>query len=404
MESLYDAATYHQLTLALDLGRTKATVRHYATYEKAFLQWLEQEGLPTTLDQLNRANVRACARWLADQPHAGTRQGATVPYEFTRTLHIFSAFLFKEELIPYDLLHGTGVPKVDQLERPPFNRTETLALIEVAGRTADPAGHQRSAFEVARNKAVVLWLFDTGVRADELCRLDVDSVNLVARTITVLGKGRRQRTVPFGDPTAADGGPTMRAVRAYLAERERLFERLPGRRSEAVILSHHGYRLTTAGLRQLFKRLGAQAGVPDCIPHKCRHSFCTAWLVQYPGDEAGLRRIAGHVSERVMQRYIHFSQLTLAERHGRGSPVTQWLGSRASPTHERPQSVVRLQARATETEDAVPTERPTQRTRPRPRVDALPMKPADQPDLAAEMRALQQQMARLMTRMEQDDA
>lgn len=403
MESLYDAATYHQLTLQ-DLGRSPETVRHYLIYERQFLQWLDAQGLPPTLDQLNRANVRACARWLAEQVHAGTRHGATVPREFTRSMHVLSGFLFKEDLLDFDVLHGSGLPKVDELERPPFSRADILALDAVAGRAQLANGREKSPFERTRDRAFLLLLLDTGVRVDEACRLDLPQVNLLTRTITVRGKGRRERTVPFGDPLAPDGGPTVRAMRAYLVERDRLFARLIGRRSEALFLSYRGFRLSTDGARLLFQRLGEQAGVPNCIPHRARHSFATQWLTQYPGDEAGLRRMLGQVSERVMRRYVHFSQLTLAERAGRGSPVSQMLGSRASPAHERPQPVVRLQARATETEDAIPPERPTQRTRPRKTVDALPMKPADQPDLADRVRAMQADLAALLAQMERPDA
>ena len=181
-----------------------------------------------------------------------------------------------------------------------------------------------------RDEALLLLLLDTGMRIGEAATLVVDKVDLTGHQLMISdqGKGRRERLVPFGNPGQRGGGRTVQALRRYMGVR-------PGSAFDhgRFFLSHDGYAMKSIGMSRIIQRLGESAGVKDPIPHRLRHTFATWYLVQYPGDEIGLRRIMGHLSKEVLTDYVHFAQHILAQRVGRASLSDQWLGagrSRAS--------------------------------------------------------------------------
>jgi len=141
----------------------------------------------------------------------------------------------------------------------------------------------------------------------------------------VLGKGKRERTLPIGLVTTSDGGPLMRSLRAWVKERGDLARRHPERAEAWLFLTIGGYHLTARGAADVIKRLGTVAGVANAIPHRFRHTFCTVYLTRFPGDEQGLRRIVGHLSQDVLTDYVHLAEQDIAQRAGRVSPTQHWL-------------------------------------------------------------------------------
>jgi len=120
--------------------------------------------------------------------------------------------------------------------------------------------------------------------------------------------------VPLGDPTKRDGGRTIRALRAYLRQR-------PQSPVQNVFVDRCGFPLSPTAGGETVKRIGKIAGVPNAIAHRTRHTFCTWYLTANVGDELGLRRIIGHISDAVTADYVHFAQSTIADRAGRSSLV-----------------------------------------------------------------------------------
>jgi site-specific recombinase XerD len=176
-----------------------------------------------------------------------------------------------------------------------------------------------------RDRLLVLLLLDSGARISEVMGLQLADVRLDSRIIRVLGKGNRERTIPIGTPTQSDGGPLFRAYRAWLKVREQRIARVPERAGSAVFLTPNNFPLTAEGGTELIKRLGDSAGVEDATPHRFRHTFCTVYLTQFPGDEIGLRRIVGHLSKDVLTDYVHLAEQAIAQRAGRVSPTQHWL-------------------------------------------------------------------------------
>ena len=179
---------------------------------------------------------------------------------------------------------------------------ETFALLD--GIPEDgPAG--------LRDRAILEFLYATGLRVGELVALDLEDVDLSGCLVRVLGKGRKERVVPFGSKAAS-------TLRAWLLAAGAL--RGAGDGSEAVFLNLRGGRLTDRSVRRILDRRIREAAVRSRIsPHALRHSFATHML----GAGADLRAIQemlGHASLSTTQRYTHVSLDALMQVYDRAHP------------------------------------------------------------------------------------
>jgi len=158
-----------------------------------------------------------------------------------------------------------------------------------------------------RNRAMVLVLLDTGIRAGELARLRVEDVNLVNQEIYIRpyrnGIKSRARTVYMGEKTT-------QVLKRYI-ERFRKHSRptLFGLDGECV--------------RFMIRRLGENAGVVNAHPHRFRHTFAINYL-RNGGDQFTLQRLLGHTSPDMTQKYLDIAQYDVANQHRRASPVDNW--------------------------------------------------------------------------------
>ncbi len=161
-----------------------------------------------------------------------------------------------------------------------------------------------------RDVAILLVLFDCGLRAAELCDLNVSDIDMDMRTIKIWhGKGDKERTVVFSPTTGA-------AIWRY-------FEFDPKHPDDPAFSSQRGGgRLTARGLGQLFKRLSSAAGIRGvrCSPHTMRHSFASTYLMN-GGSLEDLQRAMGHTDSRMTQAYVHLNHDFMREQHRRFSPV-----------------------------------------------------------------------------------
>ena len=152
-----------------------------------------------------------------------------------------------------------------------------------------------------RDRAILELLYATGLRVGELVSLDWSDVDLAARVLRVLGKGGKERMVPFG-------GPAAEALGAWLEDWESVFRRPPGtggEREEPVFLSQRGRRLSDRSVRRIVDRYTAAAGVPPGVhPHTLRHTFATHMLEE-GADLRTIQELLGHSSLATTQRYTH---------------------------------------------------------------------------------------------------
>lgn len=163
--------------------------------------------------------------------------------------------------------------------------------------------------EAARNRAVdgnpvhlrdwaaLELLYATGIRVGELVGTDVDDVNLADRLVRVLGKGGKERLVPFGLPAG-------RALHDWLNGGRPVLVKDPQER--ALLLGARGQRWGQRQVRQIVHDIAATAGVDDIAPHGLRHSAATH-LLDGGSDLRGVQEVLGHATLATTQKYTHVS-------------------------------------------------------------------------------------------------
>ena len=148
-----------------------------------------------------------------------------------------------------------------------------------------------------RDRAILELLYASGLRVSELVGLDLGNIDRAGQMLRVLGKGRKERVVPFGSKA-------LHALEAYWAVREEILGKARDKGDpEAVFLNHNGGRLTTASVRTLVKKYARLCNIDWSLhPHSLRHAFATHLLAD-GADLRAIQDLLGHVSLSTTQRY-----------------------------------------------------------------------------------------------------
>ena len=209
------------------------------------------------------------------------------------------------------------------LQRPKQPRhLPTFLTVEDAFRVMDaPTGDDGWPARLRRRDAALLeLLYGTGIRVGEAATLTLARVDLEAKELRVLGKGDRERAVPFAMPARA-------ALEAYLAERARFRTESRPPHPTALFLGRFGTPLSVRQMQNVVRRHGrAGAGRGDQHPHALRHSFATH-LLDAGADLRSIQELLGHASLSTTQRYTHVSVDRLQAVHAAAHP----LGDRSTP-------------------------------------------------------------------------
>ena len=244
-------------------------------------------------------DVGAVRAWVA-RMHAADLSPVTIGRKLA-AVRSLCAFLCREGVLAANPARSIRNPRTRQ-ELPAFlSETEVDALLRFDDASDD--GHL--------DRALLEVLYATGLRASELCGLEVGDVDLDGRTVRTVGKGDRERIVPFGEPAAE-------ALRAWLAVRHR---RVRDAAAEpAMFVTDRGARLRTPGLRRRLRdRLDASAVSKRVTPHALRHSFATH-LLNAGADLRAIQELLGHTSLATTQRYTHLSTARLKAVYERSHP------------------------------------------------------------------------------------
>jgi integrase/recombinase XerC len=254
--------------------------------------------------EVTELDLRTLRSWLARQQVTG-RSRTTLARRAT-AVRVFTAWLARTGRIPVDVGASLRSPKPHQALPPVLRQDEARELIDAATRMADdgsPTG--------LRDVAMLELLYATGVRVGELVGLDVDDVDRSRNVVRVLGKGRKERTVPFGNPAAA-------AVDAWL-ERGRPLIVEPGA-GAALFLGTRGRRIDQRAVRTLVhRRIADVEGAPDIGPHGLRHTAATH-LLEGGADLRSVQELLGHASLATTQLYTHVSTDRLRQAYRQAHP------------------------------------------------------------------------------------
>lgn len=282
--------------LALELSRSAHTVRAYTGDVAGLLEHAARLGVtePAELD------LSALRSWLARSRSTGAAR--TTLARRGSSARVFTAWACRRGLMPTDPGALLATPKGHRPLPDVLRADEAARLVDaVDGDTP----------EELRDRLVLELLYATGIRVGELCGLDVDDVDAERRVVRVLGKGNRERSVPYGAPAAA-------AVDAWLRRgRPAWATAISG---PALLLGRRGGRLDQRAARTLVhRRLAAVPGAPDLGPHGLRHSAATH-LLEGGADLRSVQELLGHATLATTQIYTHVSVERLRSSYAQAHP------------------------------------------------------------------------------------
>lgn len=300
-EGFADVLDAYRRHLVSERDLTEHSVRAYLGDIGSLLEHASRLGMaePEQLD------LRALRSWLAKQQTLG-RSRTTIARRATAA-RVFTAWLARTGRAATDVGASLRSPKAHRTLPPVLRADEAESLLAAtsaaAAETDGPVG--------CRDVAILELLYATGIRVGELTGLDIDDLDRQRNVVRVLGKGRKERTVPFGTPAAA-------ALDAWLRDgRPRL---VTEHTDSALFLGARGGRINQRAVRTLVhKSIAAVPGAPDLGPHGLRHTAATH-LLEGGADLRSVQELLGHASLATTQLYTHVSTDRLRRAYQQAHP------------------------------------------------------------------------------------
>jgi integrase/recombinase XerC len=301
--------------LRLNENASAHTVRAYESDLSQFLAFLAQKSgrrrVDLTVADFDHLEIRA---FLSELHRRGNARASAA--RKLAAIRGFARYLRREGAMEGDPAALVGTPKREQRLPAHLGEGEMSRLLE-SPDTATPLGR--------RDRAILELFYASGLRLSELVSLDLEDVNLGTRVVRVLGKGGKQRIVPFNRSTEA-------ALRAWFKDLEGIREsekRGPSTFSPAksakkssvpVFLNYQGRRLSTRSVDRLVRKYVAACSTRLGIsPHALRHSFATH-LLERGADLRAIQELLGHARLSTTQRYTHVNAAQLLEAYRKAHP------------------------------------------------------------------------------------
>jgi site-specific recombinase XerD len=261
--------------LHLDASRSDSTQRIYLGALDRLIGHLEANGMPTGARGVKREHVESFVASRRD-----VVKPTTLSVEF-RALQQFWRWAVEEDEVDRSPMERMKAPRVPESPVPVVSVDDFRKLL----RTAEGRD-----YTARRDTAILMMMFDTGIRRGELEGLTVEDIDLRDRLAYVTGKGGHTRAVRFGTKTAVSIDRYLRLRRGH-------------RRADspALWLGQDG-PLTGSGFAQIIAKRCAAAGLPRLHPHQFRHTFAHEYLAN-GGQEGDLQRLAGWRSPIMLRRY-----------------------------------------------------------------------------------------------------
>jgi len=293
VEQLVDAFLDH---LAVERGLAENTRLAYRADLAQFIDFLRRRGIR----QLNTAQREHITEYLLRR-----RKGGLCARSLSRHLaaiRTFCRFLFREKLLAADITQTIDSPKLWR------TLPHTLDYEEVERLLAAPNIRTKLGL---RDKAMLEFMYATGLRVSEVAHAKLNDVNFEAGFVRSVGKGNKERIVPVGKQAVEWLQRYLRDGRASFAKSESTAE---------VFVSTHGKALSRKTIWLLIKKYARAAHITaNLTPHTLRHSFATH-LLDNGGDLRVIQEMLGHADISTTQVYTHVDQRRLKETHYRYHP------------------------------------------------------------------------------------
>jgi integrase/recombinase XerC len=294
---IIEAFTRH---LVAERGHSAHTSRAYVSDVRNLLDFMAAERGVAKVDQIRLADLRA---WLADLSRAGSARSTLA--RRAAAARTFLRWAARTGRIGQDPSLRLVAPRRTTTLPGVLRQSEATELLDVAATAADDDDPVH-----IRNRAVLELLYASGIRVGELVALDLDDLDLGSDVVRVMGKGSKERTVPFGIPA-------RRALEAWLAARPRLATPASG---SALFLGRRGRRADPRQVRDVVHlMLTHVVDAPDLGPHGLRHSAATH-LLEGGADLRMVQELLGHASLATTQIYTHVSVERLRRSYEQAHP------------------------------------------------------------------------------------
>lgn len=286
--------------LALQIeGRSPKTISRYGYMLSPFFEFIKKDPL-----EVQPTDIRSYLGHLD-----GLGYAKTTVWTARKDLHSFYEYCRREGYLSQNPVSVVPKPKIPKVFPKILSEAEIISLLQSAKRTGNK-------FIRKRNYAVLCLLYDSGLRASELCGLKLSDVSLSNQMVKVYGKHSKERIVPFSPDTA-------KHLRSYLKTRgEQSFE-------DSFFITKRGDKITRHRLLKIMKQLANVAGIdPSKVNvHVMRHSFATSWI-RNGGDAKKLQMLLGHSDSRIVDVYLHLMPIDLKRSHNQFSPLQKLKNER----------------------------------------------------------------------------
>ncbi|HZB45993.1 MAG TPA: tyrosine recombinase XerC [Pyrinomonadaceae bacterium] len=283
------------------------TLRNYAIDLAQFLEYLAPAD-PLTgarrepdVKEIDHITIR---EWLSEL-HNQNKKKTSIARKLA-SLRTFFQFLIREGAVEANPAKLVNTPRLEKKLPNHLSVEDAVRFIETPDTATDLG---------KRDRAILEFLYATGVRVSELTKLDLRDVDFRGKTVRVQGKRRKERIVPFGDPA-------LHALLDYLTVRGAFLDNAPvaERETQAIFLNYQGTRITTRSVgRMVDKYIRICAGIHDISPHSLRHSFATH-LLDSGADLRDIQELLGHARLSTTQIYTHVSMEKLIEVYDKAHP------------------------------------------------------------------------------------
>jgi integrase/recombinase XerC len=282
------------------------TIRSYASDLRQFREFIEERFGFEDVGDVERPHIRSFVSHLHERGY-GSR---TVARKLSCLKSLFK-YLERRGHVKKNPAEGIKSPRLER------RLPAILSFDEAKDLMTAPKG---SGILSLRNRAMLELLYGAGLRASELCSLDMADIDMYAEVIKVKGKGRKERLLPVGRKAKAILGN-------YLRRRKEL---LKAQDVEAVFLSKLGTRLTTRSLQRIVRRsILTVSATSGTNPHVLRHTFATHML-EMGADLKAIQDLLGHSSLSTTQIYSHVTRERLKSVYKRAHPRAERDEERSS--------------------------------------------------------------------------
>lgn len=268
------------------------TLKSYQQQLEAIVELLMANGI-TQWQQVDSSVVRFI---LASGKKSGL-QSRSLALRLS-ALRCFLSYLIHQGVLKMNPVMGISAPK--QGKRLPKNLDNDQIEQLLENHSNDPID--------LRDFAMMELMYSSGLRLSELQGLNLNSLNFQGQELRVLGKGSKERQLPFGKKA-------LQAVEKWLAVRHQF-----GPKDNALFISKQGTRLSTRSIQKRMEKLGIQQGLNSHLnPHKLRHSFATHML-EGSADLRAVQELLGHSNLSTTQIYTHLDFQHLAQVYDKAHP------------------------------------------------------------------------------------